>query len=518
MISWFFNNFINIANSSVLLIISSAVKGSIGLMFAMFLCNGKLNMPSKYKHTILFTALLGMLIIPIATQVLTIYNTPTFRIQPFGVEKPRYENQYLSKSTLQSAEPITSQEKTEQANNTTQFNNSPTTLLSTIWLVGVLILFLRTLHGFIELNKLKKYTIKLDIDKEKTLIFEEIKKDLNISRMVTLNMSSSISSPFSAGLIKPYIYIPASASLWSNEHWKMMLTHELAHIKRFDFAKNLLLQILCAVYWFNFLIWITMNYLRDERENACDDFVIKSGIKPHVYASYLLKMLQVLPMRKNVLSITNGISGTSKAELRIVNILSSKNKIKPRILSYTFRQLILVCIGIYSSFIMFDFSRGYTKSHGLDVYLEQNLVSLDYKEFGIKIENAHPQDIPTYWPLGENSVGELISLNDSSMKWATISSYENDSGSFFAAADGVVKEVTNLSEDNPFKKIIIEHKNNFDTMYYSITNTSLQPSDVIKKGDYIGSVSGSKAYFYILYGSQTLNPLPFMELDNLFSK
>lgn len=519
MVSWLFTNFINILNSSTSLIISSAIKGSVGLMVAMFLCNRKLNMPSKYKHTILFTALLGMLIIPIATQVLTIYNTPTFHIQPFGNEPPNYENQYLSKSSLKNIEQqANSQNEVKTSESKVKTNIASITLLSTIWITGILIFSLRIFYGFKGLYKLKKHTIKLVVDKNKEQLLKDIKKELNVKRNVKLIMTPAISSPFSAGLIKPYIFVPATASNWSEVHWRMMLTHELAHIKRLDFVKNLLLQALCTIYWFNFLIWIAANYLRDERENACDDFVIKSGIKPHIYASYLLKMLQILPVSKKVHLVVNSISGTSKAELRIVNILNSKNKKKPKIFSYTFGQLVLVCIGIYSSFIIFDFNRVYTKSDSFDIYFQQNLVSLDYKDFGIKIENASPRDIPTYWPLGENSIGQLVYSNNSSIRWGTISSSDNESDCFFAAADGVVKEVTQLSEDKPFKKIIIEHKNNFDTMYYSITDTNLHTGDFIKKGDFIGSANGCKAYFYIFYETKTLNPLPFMELDSLFVK
>src|SRR5262249_36021872 len=48
--------------------------------------------------------------------------------------------------------------------------------------------------------------------------------------------------------------------------------------------------LVCAVYWFNPLVWFAAWRLRVERELACDDHVLEAGAKASDYASHLVEI------------------------------------------------------------------------------------------------------------------------------------------------------------------------------------------------------------------------------------
>ena len=59
--------------------------------------------------------------------------------------------------------------------------------------------------------------------------------------------------------------MPAGAALWTAARIESVLAHELAHVARRDWALQIAAQIVCAVYWFNPLIWMTPAPARRER-------------------------------------------------------------------------------------------------------------------------------------------------------------------------------------------------------------------------------------------------------------
>ena len=79
------------------------------------------------------------------------------------------------------------------------------------------------------------------------------------------------------GFFRPTILLPADASNWQEERLRAVLLHELAHIQRNDWESQLIAQVMCAVYWFNPLVWFAARRMRVEAERACDDHVLNAG-------------------------------------------------------------------------------------------------------------------------------------------------------------------------------------------------------------------------------------------------
>ena len=86
------------------------------------------------------------------------------------------------------------------------------------------------------------------------------------------------------------ILLPLAAHDWSGSELEVVLLHELAHIRRGDWATQLAAECVRAVYWFNPLIWLACRRLRLESEQACDDAVLTGGIDGASYAEHLLAL------------------------------------------------------------------------------------------------------------------------------------------------------------------------------------------------------------------------------------
>ena len=128
------------------------------------------------------------------------------------------------------------------------------------------------------------------------------------------------------GFLKPRIIVPAGAALWSAARVESVLAHELAHIARRDWTLQIAAQILCAVYWFNPLMWVTCRRLRDESEQACDDAVLRRGVNPADYASHLLAVARQVLAGGNRWASAPAIVNSSSLERRIAAMLNSSRR------------------------------------------------------------------------------------------------------------------------------------------------------------------------------------------------
>jgi TonB family protein len=92
--------------------------------------------------------------------------------------------------------------------------------------------------------------------------------------------------------VHPRILLPATARNWTDERLRMVLAHELAHVRRRDWIVHIAAEVICALNWFHPLFWMTRNRLRRDSEEAADDVVLSMGVPGPDYASALIEVLR----------------------------------------------------------------------------------------------------------------------------------------------------------------------------------------------------------------------------------
>ena len=147
---------------------------------------------------------------------------------------------------------------------------------------------------------------------------------LGISRPLSLLIHPDKTIPVVWGILRCRLLLPAAARHWTGEQLRSVLLHELAHIKRHDTLVQLLTQIACALHWFNPLVWFAAWRLGVERERACDDLVLTSGVRPSAYAGHLLEVVTDLSPARWTQSCGLAMARKSSLEGRLVAVLSDK--------------------------------------------------------------------------------------------------------------------------------------------------------------------------------------------------
>ena len=193
----------------------------------------------------------------------------------------------------QSPAPVV-EETTEQAS----FNFSWTTLLMSSWAAGVALALAPLAFGWTRNRRLRSESTVIR-DQTLSETFESLRERLRIRGVVQLLESPRGIVPMTWGTNRPIVMIPSAWREWPEESQRLVLLHELAHVKRRDVVYQTLARFACAAFWFHPLVWYALRRLRIERELACDDCVLMAGEVPSNYASELVniaKRYQVMVM------------------------------------------------------------------------------------------------------------------------------------------------------------------------------------------------------------------------------
>ncbi len=130
--------------------------------------------------------------------------------------------------------------------------------------------------------------------------------------------SNDVEGPIVVGAIAPIVVVPRTSTGWSSDRWRIVLLHELAHVRQHDGLINLIAQLACCLHWINPLAWIAARRLREERELAADDAVLRAGARASSYAEHLVE-LATGQQSSSVLAMAE----RSRFESRVVALLDA---------------------------------------------------------------------------------------------------------------------------------------------------------------------------------------------------
>lgn len=171
----------------------------------------------------------------------------------------------------------------------TRFNANWLLIGFAAWVAGVVLVLISVAGGQISLRKFSR-TAQPQQGADWICLLDEARETLCLRRSVILLQSADNVMPLTWGWWRPVVLLPADAEHWPMERRRIVLLHELAHVKRWDCLTQIAAKIVCALFWFNPLVWLAARQMCVERERACDDLVLNGGCKASDYAGHLVEI------------------------------------------------------------------------------------------------------------------------------------------------------------------------------------------------------------------------------------
>lgn len=139
-----------------------------------------------------------------------------------------------------------------------------------IWMVGALFFFIKLTIRYIKLKKMLD-RIPAEKDERAENVFTTVLK--NKEKRPEIMKTSAVQIPCCVGLFHKRILLPTKE--YSDEELYYILLHEYTHLKNNDVLTKLLINSICAIYWWNPLVYLLRKDMQQSLEIRCDGLVSK---------------------------------------------------------------------------------------------------------------------------------------------------------------------------------------------------------------------------------------------------
>lgn len=151
---------------------------------------------------------------------------------------------------------------------------------------------------------------------------KKIIAEFGIKRKISVH-SGEIDTPAVFGVLCPVIILPENIAVEDNEKLiRHIILHEICHIKHFDTLWNIITLMICAINWYNPIVWICRYMYLADTEKLCDMNVLKL-IGDENRREYANSLLEYAVSRQNPVTLISGF-GEGGIKSRIKSILSIK--------------------------------------------------------------------------------------------------------------------------------------------------------------------------------------------------
>jgi beta-lactamase regulating signal transducer with metallopeptidase domain len=192
---------------------------------------------------------------------------------------------------------------------------SLTTAALSIWLTGAALVLLSLALGLFRVHQLRRSALPSLGTRP---FLSALANAAGVRQAVDVVVHEDIRAPFTCGLMRPVVVLPSDAHEWPPSALSRALIHELEHVKRCDWAVQVLARAVCALYWFHPLVWIAYRQLCLQAEHACDDAVVVQE-EDTVYADQLVTLARRLAARPTVAVL--GMAERSDLAARVSAVL-----------------------------------------------------------------------------------------------------------------------------------------------------------------------------------------------------
>ncbi len=290
-----------------------------GLVLAVALGAVKLlrSVPASLRASVLASALAAVLVLPVLVAIVPAWHVESFGAAPgFVAEAPQVPvaevapHGAIHTAALASAAPAEAWHVPWGA------------LLVVAWALGAAAIAARAVVGAVRARRLAARGV---LAERAYAVADRVWREVGgrgaTPRIVT---SAEIDAPIVVGAVAPVVVVPVESATWDAERWRVVLAHELSHVRRRDGLANAIAQLACAIHWFDPLVWLAARQLREERELAADDTVLRGGTRASAYAEHLVAIATARPVPAATAAAVLRMTGGARFQARIVALLERR--------------------------------------------------------------------------------------------------------------------------------------------------------------------------------------------------
>jgi beta-lactamase regulating signal transducer with metallopeptidase domain len=200
--------------------------------------------------------------------------------------------------------------------------------LLVVYLAGAALVLIPTAVAMLSAQRRLRRAMPLR-GKRWDVALDEARETLGLRQSVRLFVDRSASVPMTWGVFRPVVVLPVSSTTWSADELRIVLLHELGHVRAKDWAFNVAARFVCALYWFHPGVWWAARRLRDDCEIACDDRVIAAGVRRSDYAELLVHAAASIHPAGVVHTPALALSRRRGLRARIAAILDVRHDVRP---------------------------------------------------------------------------------------------------------------------------------------------------------------------------------------------
>jgi hypothetical protein len=234
-----------------------------------------------------------------------------------------------------------------------------------------------------------------------------------------------------------YIFIDVSDETSETEKG-LILAHELAHVKQAHWADLLIAQLCCALQWFNPMIWLYLNAVKQNHEFLADAAVLAQGNSPARYRAALINH----SLQTRVFSFASSFATPDKFK-RIRMMMKSE--------SNPFRKAAVLLVIPAIATILYAFAEPkYTFLPTADVNTAAKVVTVKSQKSVDQVQLAKPVKV-----IIVKKGPEVLSLNKANtLRSITVVNYSKNNIAISMPADSVQNEQLTVKSDRKFITVI----------------------------------------------------------------
>ncbi|MEZ4772904.1 MAG: M56 family metallopeptidase [Bacteroidia bacterium] len=277
--------------------------------------------------------------------------------------------------------------------------------ISVIWAAGFMFFTVRWAGGLYHIHQLRSNGIR-PVAYDWQLKVNKLSERLGLTRTITLYESFRVSVPIVIGHLKPVILLPVGMlNGISPAQLEAVIVHELAHVRRNDFAVNLLISLVESMLFYHPAYWWISSHIQAEREHCCDDLAVKYCGDPLSYAKVLADLEE---NRLENMRLAMQLVGRKKYLLRRIRRIVVPEASEPQIQGKSVFGLVLVitmtAIAWLSPQTGRTFGTNYAEEMDYDFPILASIPSvpgmIGYPEFYAAIDTPPPGTEPLDEPVG----------------------------------------------------------------------------------------------------------------------